>query len=110
MLDFQKWSIVAAGLEDKIQAHLGIEILDSKPFTFSLGFFTQDHPSTETGKFLDQNFLTAGTRLRLLNKAELSLSIIDSHLFPNKEFEKEFGKDDEQFHQTYIASGIAFSF
>jgi hypothetical protein len=110
MIDFQKWSTVADGLEDKIQMHLGIEILDSKPLAFSLGVFTQDHPSTEMGKFLDQNFLTAGTRLRLLHKAELSLSIIDSHLFPNKEFEKEFGKDKEQFHQTHIASGISFSF
>lgn len=110
MLDFQKWSIISNGHEDKIQAHFGTEISSLEPFTFGFGFFTQDDPSVYMGKYFNQKFITAGVRLKLWDSLELSTSYIDSHLFPNKEVEKDLGKDAKQFHQSYIATGVSLSF
>lgn len=110
MLDFQKWSIISDGYGDKIQVHFGTEISSLEPITFSLGFFTQDDPSVYVGKYLNQKFVTAGVRLKLWDSLELSTSFVDSHLFPNKEVEKYFGKDAKQFHQSYIATGVTISF
>jgi len=114
VLDFQKWSIVSDGYGDKIQIHLGTEVSLLEPFTFSFGFFTQECPWKDKGRYFkgrdfDQKFITAGDRVKLWNWLELSTLILDSHLFPNKKIEEDLGKDAKQFHQTYIASGIRVS-
>jgi len=114
MLDFQKWSIVSDGYEDKIQVHLGTEISSLEPFTFGFGFFTQEYPWKDKGRYFkgrdfDQKFISAGFRVKLWKSFELSTSFVDSHLFPNKEVEKDLGKDAKQFHQSYIATGIRIS-
>ncbi len=109
-VDFQKWSIISDGYGDKIQIHLGTEISSLEPFTFGFGFFTQDDPSVYVGKYFNQKFITVGVRLKLWDSLELSTSFVDSHLFPNKEVEKDLGKDAKQFHQSYMATGVSLSF
>ncbi len=112
MLDFQKWSVISDGYEDKIQVHLGTEISSLEPFIFSFGFFTQECPLKDSsvyfkGRDFDQKFITGGFRVKLWKSFELSTFCLDSHLFPNKKIEKDLGKGAKQFHQGYVAGGIS---
>ncbi len=110
MIEIQNWPNNSRIGENIVNFHFGIEFFVLNSLTVRSGFFTlYDGDITNYGNVLDQNFLTCGFSWKIIPKIKMSVSVLDSHLFNNKDFEDHFGKGGEQFHQTHLSAGISYS-
>ncbi len=96
MLDYQKWSSAAVNQEDEIQVHFGAKFHPAARFSFATGFFTIN--SSEKFYDLNQKFLTFGVQLQAHKTIGLYMTLLDSHLFSDKEPK-----------QTYLGIGLQYS-
>ncbi len=101
-VEFQNWKDVSDNVRNLVQVHCGSIVTLSKTDNLRFGFFTQTDPSINFGEYFDQVFLTGGIETAQENW-NFSLSLLDSHLFKNKEY------NSHEFHQTMIMVGVSYS-
>lgn len=102
--DIEKWASLDDAYENTVQLYTGISHSILKDVAIMAGYFTQSSPAKTIGNYYDQKFLTGGLNFKLPWKCKLSLAIIDSHLFNNKQPDEK----KDLFKQTYISAGFAF--
>ncbi len=109
-VEIQMWPEKSIIRENITNVHLGLELLASESNTLRIGFFTIGNKEYSNGDaILNQYFLTFGLSYQINPNLKVSASVLDSHLFNNKDFEDHFGKGGEQFHQTHLSAGISYS-
>ncbi len=109
-LETQLWPENSRVSENLLNFHIGAEFLASDFHTLRFGFFTlYNEDYSVGGAIYDQYFLTCGFSWKIIPKIKVSVSVLDSHLFNNKDFEDHYGKVGEQFHQTYMSAGFSYS-
>ncbi len=102
-VDFEDWSGFTRNFEDVIQFHAGAGYAISPKFIVFAGYFTETDPTKYRGDYYDQRFFTGGINCKINKRSTLSLSIMNSRLFSNK----QPGEEKDLFRQTYFSAGIS---
>ncbi|MCA9735324.1 MAG: hypothetical protein H6696_00135 [Deferribacteres bacterium] len=105
-IDFEKWAPLEEYYDDVFQFHTGTNYSASKNIIVMVGYFNQAHPDKSTSQYYMQKFLTCGFLLKLPWRTNLSLALIDSHLFDNKQSDEK----KDLYKQTYLTTGISFDY
>jgi hypothetical protein len=108
--EYQHWSSISEDWEDIWQFHFGITAELTPEFSVRAGYFTQEYPFVQkyplvSGKFFNQQFLTAGVAFNISNRLSLMFTFLTSKSFTSN----NYYYPDESFHESSLSGGFSFS-
>jgi hypothetical protein len=108
-VEFQNWTTALPDGENLWQIHLGGVTNIGDQFAVRFGYFTLSSPYVASQEVFDQQFITVGFQVQA-GPLQVSVAMMDSHLFSKDKPTRDLFGYSEQFYQTYYTAGVSVAF